>query len=419
MENTNEASQPDETRHQDTPPKKFSWQTAFTALPVGLTLLGTVLAGASTGEMTQAQYYRSLAGQNQAKVADQWGFFQAKRIRGQGLEASADALPVLSRPDRIDPELVQAAAGRLVQRLERAAKNVERLRDAVAKAENGLGNASDLLRPALDTLYKTVQNNCVAARGVQADLAKALGRDDVRSAFAFVGTNKLPAAPETAVNDPLILEVMKGIADRKPDGELAARLQQISDESLRQAIDAAEGNARAFELAGKPVNDILERLDRLIEAEVQQAASFHQAVVTLDVVLADVPEGMTKALQQVRAAGDAVLRSDTAVRAAAEELSGIGRVARYDYNARRYYVDARFNQNAALLYEIEARRNSVRADRYRMRSRQFFYGMLFAQAGAAIASLSLAAHRKSWLWAIAGAAGIAAIAFSGYVYLFM
>jgi len=415
MENTNDTSQQD----QDPPAKKFSWQMAFTALPVGLTLLGTVLAGASTGEMTQAQYYRSLAAQNQAKVADQWSFFQAKRIRGQGLEASADALPVLSRPDRIDPDLVQAAAGRLVQRLERAERNVERLREAVAKAENGLGKAGDSLRPALDGLYKTVQNNCVAARGVQADLVKALGRDDVRAAFAFVGTNKLPASQETPLTDSVILEVMKGIANRKPDVELAAPLQQISDETLRQAIDTAEGNARAFEMVSKPVNEILERLDRLIDAEVQQAASFHQAVVTLDVALADVPDGMTKALQEVRAAGDAVLRSDAAVRAAAEELGGIGRAARYDYNARRYYLDARFNQNAAVLYEIDARRNSVRAERYRTRSRQFFYGMLFAQAGAAIASLSLAAHRRSWLWALAGAAGVAAIGFSGYVYLFM
>jgi Domain of unknown function (DUF4337) len=415
MENSSATS----TETKETP-KTFSWQTVFTALPVVLTLLGTVLAGASTGEMTQAQYFRSLAAQNQAKVADQWGFFQAKRIRGQNLQASADALPVLSRPDKIDPELVQTAAARLVQRLERAEKNVERLRDAVAKAENGLGKTGDQLRPALDALYKTVQSNCVAARGVQSDLVKALGQDDVRAAFAFVGTKKLPdmkAAPLDGGSIPD--DVLKGIADRKSDSELAVALQQISEESLRQAIAAAEANARAFEVVSKPVNDLLERVDRLIDAEVRQAASFHQGVVTLDVALADVPEGMTKALQEVRAAGEAVLRSDAAVRAAAEELGGIGRAARYDYNYRRYERDARFNQDAAVLYELEARRNSVLSERYRTRSRQFFYGMLFAQAGAAIASLSLAAHRKNWLWALAGAAGIAAMGFSGYVYLFM
>jgi hypothetical protein len=160
-------------------------------------------------------------------------------------------------------------------------------------------------------------------------------------------------------------------------------------------------------------------VDRLIDAEVRQGASFHQGVVALDVALADVPEGMTKALQEVRAAGDAVLRSDAAVRAAAEELGGVGRAARYDYNYRRYERDARYNQDAAVLYELEARRTSVLSERYRTRSREFFLGMLFAQAGAAIASLSLAAHRKNWLWALAGAAGIAAMGFSGYVYLFV
>jgi hypothetical protein len=401
-------------------PRKLSWETVFTATPVVLTILGTVLAGASTSEMTQAQYYRSLAAQNQSKVADQWGFFQAKRIRGQTLEASVDLLPVHSRLDKISPELVQAAANRLVQRLERGAKEVDRLNDAVNKAETGLGSSGEPLYRAAKALSETVQTGLGQAKDAQAELAKELRRDEVRSALVLVGSGKLPDVEDASgTGDPLIDDILKGIEDRKSEGELAPLLQRVSDESLRRTLDTAEGRARAFEVASKPINTVLERLERMIDAEAKQAAAFHQGVMTLDVALGELPEGTGKSVAEVREAGEAVLKSDAAIRVAAEDLAGIGRAARNGYNARRYDRDARFNQRAAALYEVEARRNSVLSDRYRTRSKRFFYGMLFAQAGAAIASLSLAAHRKNILWALAGVAGFAAIGFSGYVYVFM
>jgi hypothetical protein len=45
--------------------------------------------------------------------------------------------------------------------------------------------------------------------------------------------------------------------------------------------------------------------------------------------------------------------------------------------------------------------------------------MLAAQAGVTIASLSLAVRQRNVLWALAGLAGIAAVTFSGWVYLYM
>ena len=39
----------------------------------------------------------------------------------------------------------------------------------------------------------------------------------------------------------------------------------------------------------------------------------------------------------------------------------------------------------------------------------FFFGMLAAQAGVTIASLSLAVHKRNILWALAGLAGLAAV----------
>src|ERR1700674_5036778 len=73
------------------PPKSFV-ETIISTTPVLLTVVATLLAGLSSSEMTQAQYYRSMAAQFQSKAGDQWGFFQAKRIRGSSLEQAADLL---------------------------------------------------------------------------------------------------------------------------------------------------------------------------------------------------------------------------------------------------------------------------------------------------------------------------------------
>ncbi len=61
-------------------------QTLFgkilSATPVVMAVVATMLAGLASSEMTRAQYDRSLGAQQQSKAGDQWGFFQAKRMRG-------------------------------------------------------------------------------------------------------------------------------------------------------------------------------------------------------------------------------------------------------------------------------------------------------------------------------------------------
>jgi hypothetical protein len=64
------------------------WQKVITATPVIMAVLSTLLAGLSSSEMSFAQYYRSIASQDQSKATDQWGFFQAKKIRG-GISGTA------------------------------------------------------------------------------------------------------------------------------------------------------------------------------------------------------------------------------------------------------------------------------------------------------------------------------------------
>src|SRR5438552_18364446 len=85
---------------------RSSAEKALAAVPVALTVLATILAGLASSEMTRSQYFRSLAAQDQSKAGSQWGFFQAKKIRGTTLEATADLLRVTTAPPAFSPGLL-------------------------------------------------------------------------------------------------------------------------------------------------------------------------------------------------------------------------------------------------------------------------------------------------------------------------
>ena len=65
------------------------------------------------------------------------------------------------------------------------------------------------------------------------------------------------------------------------------------------------------------------------------------------------------------------------------------------------------------------RKSNADAERHHARSQKFFYGMLVAQAAVIVSTFSLAAQKRSFLWALAAAAGAAAVSFAIYVYLFV
>src|SRR5262245_50354415 len=73
-----------------------TWGRILTATPIVLTIVATALAGLASSEMTRAQYRRSLAAQQQSKAGDQWGLFQAKRIRGAGQRTTLDLLEAMT-----------------------------------------------------------------------------------------------------------------------------------------------------------------------------------------------------------------------------------------------------------------------------------------------------------------------------------
>ena len=92
------------------------WGRILTATPVVMAVVATGLAGLASSEMTRAQYERSLAAQEQAKAGDQWGFFQAKRLRGSMqrttldlIQSTTEVLPLgAAELARLDPATTAA-----------------------------------------------------------------------------------------------------------------------------------------------------------------------------------------------------------------------------------------------------------------------------------------------------------------------
>src|SRR5882757_2745895 len=84
----------------DLPPTK--WGKILGATPIIMTVIATMLAGLASSEMTKAQYDRALAAQLQSKAGDQWGYFQAKKLRSALAHNSLDLLAATSDVQPLD-----------------------------------------------------------------------------------------------------------------------------------------------------------------------------------------------------------------------------------------------------------------------------------------------------------------------------
>jgi hypothetical protein len=261
------------------------WGKILLATPVVMTVIATLLAGLASSEMTTAQYDRALGAQLQSKAGDQWGYFQAKKLRGA------------------------------MQR-----------------------NSFELLTATTD--IRPIENPAL---------------------------EKVPA-PAALSLDSKVEAALQAIEKQKPETEIAGLLKSVDDKSLTTALQAAKDNALAFDAATAPANQALEQLEKSLPA------------------------------------GD---------KAAARDLTA----ARMRYNAARYDTEARLNQSIANLYELQVRKANISAERHHRRSGKFFFGMLAAQAAVIVSTFAIAAQKRSYLWFLAAAAGLAAIVFAIYVYL--
>lgn len=405
-------------------PKKSTWETILTLTPVMLTVLATILAGLSSGEMTRSMYYRSVAGQSQSKVGDQWAFFQAKRTRGTSFELTAVLLLALSEGERVDRELLLDRAGQLKDGLEQGADDADQLKKAAAKADE-LGKPGKALLKAIDKLQKAAERSRVVK--LCEEVLLRLNDKVIVAAFAYLGTGQMPEAAREDVKKYRKEERKEDLSDpltaalvylEKPtsDKDFDRLSYAVSEDALRAAIKKAEANARNFEQAAdEPVEKPLGELGRAVDRFLALALAFHRAARDVQVALAALPAD-GKGVAEMRQAGAPLSLTGPAVKNAANDLNIDFKAAQFDFTGRRNRVEASLNRDIANVYEVQVHRNSYISDLHRERSKRFFYGMLGAQAGVAIASFALAARQRSVLWMLATLFGLGALGFSLWVY---
>ena len=197
--------------------------------------------------------------------------------------------------------------------------------------------------------------------------AAILSNADEATIAAFT-KNQLPAATSATFDDG-VNAALAAVENYQPEAAVAAALAQVKPEQLAASLKAAQAAATAFDTAAKPINKASDKLD-----------------------------------EKLMAGDKTAFRNFSA--------------ARLRYTAARYETEARLNQAIAGIYELQVRQNNYSAEKHHNRSGKFFYGMLAAQMAVIIATFAIAARRRNFLWSIAAAAGLAAIAFAAYVYIY-
>ena len=259
-----------------------------------------------------------------------------------------------------------------------------------------------LQRNALDLLQSTVELHPLTAAGLRAaveqwpsqpsesEAAKvrtellAVAASPVgQQALGFLQRGEVPPAGDAPKLDPNVKAALDAVENLTPEAQIVPLLAKVSLGTLDEALLAARDRAQNFDNATKPVNQAIDQVESLLT---RQAASL---------------EGKAPS----PASGASLTRDYTA--------------ARLRYAAVRYEVEARLNQSIAIFYELQVRKSNISAERHHHRSQRFFFGMLAAQLGVIVSTLAMAARQRNLLWSIAAVAGLLAIAFAIYVYLFI
>jgi len=199
---------------------------------------------------------------------------------------------------------------------------------------------------------------------------KRLGEVDAAASAALL-KGELPPVPGAPASDPPLKSALEAVERMKPEHEIRSLLESVKPATVDEAIQAARDRAAGFDAATTPISRTVDRLEQAMAASGP----------------AELARGVT--------------------------------AARLRYTAARYEAEARLNQVIANLYELQVRMSNTAAERHHRRSERFFLGMLAAQAAVITATFALAARQRNILWGLAAGAGVAAIAFAVYVYLWL
>jgi hypothetical protein len=365
--------------------KRTRWETVLISTPIILTVVATVLAGLSSSEMSSAQYFRSLAAQMQSKASDQWSYFQAKKLRAEQCGNTVQILRGISQPTPVDARDLRETANRLIDEMLRVTA------------------ATNVLHRSMIEVGTEMSDHWKAAAAYVSQMDAGTTRPDGADDLADFMRAEIPDIREQPIGDRQLLDATRAVDSHVPESDLQRQAGQISQNDLDGATAIANENVDAFDKAVERISAGRARIERACSGITREALAFERATRQApDQVIAIAPPNSIASIHELTS-----------------QLSGAVAIAGLNFNSNRYQREARYNQVLGQLLEVQVRRQSFISDRHRARSREFFYGMLGAQAGVTIATFSLAVRRGSWLWGLAASAGLAAVTFAAYVYLFV
>jgi hypothetical protein len=396
------------TQPADSPPpeKRSVFDSIIISTPVLLTVVATFILGRSTSEMTQAQYQRAVASQKQSKVADEWAFFQAKRIRGTTLETTAVALQA-QKTDLFTRESLEDASGALLREITFTEKDSpslsEQLTPLAKEVQASQANIKNVLSPGSD---KSAKPNALNNEGVSIAIAALKSYPRVKKEKSEDTSGISPQQRE------LLNSVLEDIKAFKSEKEIGTKALGLDAETVEKALDEAKANAAEVAKRGKQIDRVLEHFDALVDRQVGLAREYQRIVAKRLTVLAN-ENGEKPASDEVTK----LERRLDRVRVLSARLLTDYKAARFAFDARRYEDDARSNQDAAYIYDVQVFQSSAKSDKHLKRSFLFMIAMLVAQVGVTIASLAMMLKYRLPIWAIAAFSGIMAVGIGVAVFL--
>ncbi len=247
----------------------------------------------------------------------------------------------------------------------------KRLRSALQENTLELLQGTTELHPLDDAALRQAAQQLPAMASLRTNL---LARLDASAGLTRL-TGPLPDLAAETAPDAGLKTALAAVENSQPESAIAPLLAPLPVEVLNAALLAAQGRAQSFDAAIKPANELSDLFLQL-------------------------------AAQLPFNAANTGLRRDITV-------------LRLRYLIRRYDAEARLNQRIANLVELQVRKSNLTAERHHRRSQRFFFGMLAGQAAVIVSTFALATSRRSLLWSLAAAAGLVAILFAIYVYLFV
>jgi hypothetical protein len=305
--------------------------------------------------------------------------------------------------------------------LHRVEGEITSLLRAAEAAKGDLGASATTLVESVNRLQSSVTAKIKALEGSKETLKQLLAWKEMQDAIRYLKSDKWPAtAPiPTQIHESRIAAALDAVHQRRSEQEIALLVNAITDEELSAAIRKADDLITVVEQSGKPVSARLVELGAVIQEIVAFPRPLSQSSQEVTAIVNGMAADGSKSTATLRTKASAIADSLAAVRAAAIQLHQDFISAEDTFSVMRYEREARANENAAALYEVQVRKSDLKAERHRSRSKLFFYGMLVAQAGVTIASFSLALKHRNLFWGLAACAGLGAVGFGAYVYLYM